>query len=382
MTWMDLSVPLRTGMPVYPGDPDVRIESALTVDADGANVLSLAIGTHSGTHADAPRHVSDEWEALDELPLGLFSGAAELVDLRGVDRGAPITAAHLAGIAPANNDEPGDGEPDDGGPQWILLLRTGFAGAWGTAEYLEHPWLDAAAAQLIIDRGYRAVGLDALSVDRTPHAGHDTGAADHGFPAHNILAGNGCIIVENLTGLEQVQSTLEAGAAVEVFLFPLSIPGADGAPIRAVARPLAAAPPAPQLPGGRDLSRTEVQDAADRLVAAFAACDTDAYFAAFSADATFIFHPEAESPSSRSAYRDLWHSWLESGWRVLECRSTEQNIQLLGATAVFSHRVATTVQTDHTGGRFASDERETIVFHRSEDGSIHCVHEHLSLFPA
>ncbi|MEO5992676.1 MAG: cyclase family protein, partial [Arthrobacter sp.] len=127
-------MPLRTGMPVYPGDPDVRIESALTVDADGANVLSLAIGTHSGTHADAPRHVSDEWEALDELPLGLFSGAAELVDLRGVDRGAPITAAHLAGIAPANNDEPGDGEPDDGGPQRILLLRTGFAGAWGTAE--------------------------------------------------------------------------------------------------------------------------------------------------------------------------------------------------------------------------------------------------------
>ena len=51
---MDLSVPLVTGMPVYPGDPEVRIESALTVAGEGVNVLSLAIGTHSGTHATGP----------------------------------------------------------------------------------------------------------------------------------------------------------------------------------------------------------------------------------------------------------------------------------------------------------------------------------------
>ena len=101
MTWFDLSVPLRTGMPVYPGDPEVRIASALTVEADGANVLSLAMGSHSGTHADAPLHVGDGWAALDELPLSLFGGVAEIVDIRGVARGGAITAAQLAGIAPA-----------------------------------------------------------------------------------------------------------------------------------------------------------------------------------------------------------------------------------------------------------------------------------------
>jgi len=387
VTWFDLSVPLRTGMPVYPGDPEVRIASALTVEADGANVLSLGLGSHSGTHADAPLHVGDGWAALDELPLSLFGGVAEVVDVRDVARGGAITAAHLAGIAPAGSaGEPGKpGYP--GSPEKILLLHTGCATAWGTEEYLKHPWLEAAAAQLIVDRGYRAVGLDALSVDPTsPGATHgdqqgnqDGGPAGGGFPAHDILAGNGCIIVENLTGLEQVQRATDAGSDVELFLFPLSIPGADGAPIRAVARPLPAAVLQPAAP--RDLSREEVQEAADRLVAAFAATDTEAYFAAFSPEATFIFHPEAQRLGSRSAYRTLWDSWLAGGWRVLECRSSEQDIQLLGATAVFSHRVATTVRVDRDGGRDTSDERETIIFSRAPDGGIVCVHEHLSACP-
>ena len=256
MTWFDLSVPLRTGMPVYPGDPEVRIASALTVEADGANVLSLGLGSHSGTHADAPLHVGDGWAALDELPLSLFGGVAEIVDVRDVARGGAITAAHLAGIAPAGSaGEPGKpGYP--GSPEKILLLHTGCAAAWGTEEYLKHPWLEAAAAQLIVDRGYRAVGLDALSVDPTsPGATHgdqqgnqDGGPAGGGFPAHAILAGNGCIIVENLTGLEQVQRATDAGSDVELFLFPLNIPGADGAPIRAVARPLPAAALQPAAP--------------------------------------------------------------------------------------------------------------------------------------
>jgi len=320
------------------------------------------------------------------LPLSLFGGVAEVVDVRDVARGGAITAAHLAGIAPGSAGEPGNpGYP--GSPEKILLLHTGCAAAWGTEEYLKHPWLEAAAAQLIVDRGYRAVGLDALSVDPTsPGATHgdqqgnqDGGPAGGGFPAHDILAGNGCIIVENLTGLEQVQRATDAGSDVELFLFPLSIPGADGAPIRAVARPLPAAVLQPAAP--RDLSREEVQEAADRLVAAFAATDTEAYFAAFSPEATFIFHPEAQRLGSRSAYRTLWDGWLAGGWRVLECRSSEQDIQLLGATAVFSHRVATTVRVDRDGGRDTSDERETIIFSRAPDGGIVCVHEHLSACP-
>ncbi|MGO4807645.1 cyclase family protein [Arthrobacter sp. 2MCAF15] len=373
MSWIDLSVPLRTGMPVYPGDPEVRIEPALTVDGHGANVLSLDIGSHSGTHTDAPLHVDSDWDPLDRLPLATFSGTAEVVDLRGLGGGA-ITVSHLAGIRPANS--PGRAA----GGRRILLLHTGFSERWGTAGYLAHPWLDAGAARLIVERGYRTVGIDALSVDPSTTGPLTDSAspaqAGDGFPAHLILAGNGCAIVENLTRLDRVQLLAEAGTAVEVFLFPLNIPGADGAPIRAVARPLAE----PQQPAA--LSEAEVQQAAEHLIAAFAANDGEAYFAAFAPEATFIFHSEAAKLPTRAAYRTLWEDWIRSGWRVEECTSTEQHIQLLGSSAVFSHRVATTVRTDRSGARAASDERETIVFARTPDGRILSVHEHLSACPA
>ncbi|RKR20903.1 cyclase family protein [Arthrobacter oryzae] len=373
MSWIDLSVPLHSGMPVYPGDPEVRITPALTVAADGANVLSLDMGTHSGTHADAPLHVDDAWDPLEKLHLAAFSGIAEVVDLRGAGGGA-ITASHLAGIRPAE----GDGSADGG--RRILVLHTGFSGRWGTPGYLAHPWLEAGAARLIVERGYRTVAIDALSVDPStagPAADSTApAAAAHGFPAHLILAGNGCVIVENLTGLDRVQQLAAAGTAVEVFLFPLNIPGADGAPIRAVARPL----PEPRQPGA--LSRAEVQSAAETLIAAFAANDAEAYFGAFAAESTFIFHSEGARLQSRAAYRSLWESWTAAGWRVEECSSSEQDIQLLGTSAVFSHRVGTTVRTSWAGAREVSDERETIVFVKTADGRILCVHEHLSVAPA
>ena len=56
---IDLSVRIGTGMPVYPGDPEVRLEAALTVARDGVNVLALHLGSQSGTHVDAPYHIDD-----------------------------------------------------------------------------------------------------------------------------------------------------------------------------------------------------------------------------------------------------------------------------------------------------------------------------------
>lgn len=379
MTWLDLSVPLGTGMPVYPGDPEVRITPALTVSGDGANVLALALGTHSGTHVDAPLHVNDGWEPLDSLPMAQFTGLVELADAREAGAGGVITAEHLSGLRTATSGVSGAGSRDR-----ILLLWTGFSDACGTGDYAQHPWLDADAAKLIVDRGYRAVGLDALSVD--PSAGHADGA---GFPAHQILAGSGCVIIENLTGLERVSDALAGGSDVEVFLFPLNIPGADGSPIRAMARAVApnALPVAAGLSGSSQpaqpaLNAVDVRIAADELISAFAATETERYFAGFSPSATFIFHPEDMPLGSRAAYRRLWDSWVGAGWKVLGCTSSEQNIQLLGDGAVFTHRVNTVVQTDSDGATASSDERETIVFARdAHSGRVLAVHEHLSAVP-
>ncbi|WP_329371951.1 cyclase family protein [Streptomyces sp. NBC_01483] len=216
-SWFDLSVPVVAGMPVYPGDPQVEVERALRVATDGVNVLRLHLGSQSGTHVDAPYHVNSAWPTLDALPLERFAGPAVLADVRGLAPGTPITPDLLAPALSLLRLQPGA----------ILLLATGWSVYWGTDQYLTHPWLTPEAARVLVNAGVRTVGVDALSVD-------PTGDAD--LPAHRVLCGAGGVIAENLTGLDLVADAQAAGYSVEVFLFPLRLAGADGAPVRATAR--------------------------------------------------------------------------------------------------------------------------------------------------
>ncbi|TIC79676.1 DUF4440 domain-containing protein [Nocardioides sp. GY 10113] len=131
------------------------------------------------------------------------------------------------------------------------------------------------------------------------------------------------------------------------------------------------------------LSAAQVHEAADRLVAAFAATDTAAYFACFDEDATFVFHPEPARLGDRAAYETLWAEWLADGWRVESCVSSDRQVQLLGDVAVFTHDVRTTTSVpgdlpgDSARSQETVTERETIVFRRVGDALL-AVHEHLS----
>ncbi len=120
-----------------------------------------------------------------------------------------------------------------------------------------------------------------------------------------------------------------------------------------------------------------VEAAASAIVDAFAATDTDSYFAGFAPDATFLFHTEERRLEDRAAYERLWGEWLASGWRVTSCASTDRRIQVFDGGAVFSHTVDTSVQT--ADGPESYRERETIVFAADGDRLL-AVHEHLSPF--
>lgn len=135
----------------------------------------------------------------------------------------------------------------------------------------------------------------------------------------------------------------------------------------------------PELYATAPLTEQEVLAATDRLVAAFAATDTEAYFARFSPDASFVFHPEATRFDDRATYERVWAGWLAEGWRVVSCESSGRLVQVFGDTAILSHSVRTEVEVG--GERTITDERETIVFVRSDAGLL-AVHEHLSPLPA
>lgn len=123
------------------------------------------------------------------------------------------------------------------------------------------------------------------------------------------------------------------------------------------------------------LTEGDVLAAAEVLVAAFRATDTEAYFGCFAPDATFVFHTEARRLEDRAAYEELWAGWIADGWRVTDCISSDPRVQVVGTAAVFTHHVRTT--TSVGGASETTSERETIVFRRA-GSSIEAVHEHLS----
>ncbi|QZY51228.1 YybH family protein [Leucobacter tenebrionis] len=128
----------------------------------------------------------------------------------------------------------------------------------------------------------------------------------------------------------------------------------------------------------RTPTEAEVLAAADAIIEAFAATDTDAYFAGFAPDASFVFHPEPARLNSRAEYEALWAGWLASGWRVTACSSSERLVQTFPGGAVFSHTVATSI--DSADGPDSYVERESIIFRSVEDG-LEAIHEHLSTVP-
>lgn len=129
----------------------------------------------------------------------------------------------------------------------------------------------------------------------------------------------------------------------------------------------------------------QVLHAAAELVSAFARNDREAYFGAFSADASFVFYTLEQPLLSRDAYQALWDSWrTEDSFEVLSCTSSNAFVSLQGDVAIFIHDVATELRMQ--GEQHFSQERETIVFKKQtssleQQGHWLACHEHLSAMP-
>ena len=205
----DVTVPIRAGMPVYEGDPDVRIERTSSI-ADGAtaNVSRLDLGAHTGTHIDAPIHFRDGASGIDALPLDVLLGPAQVVDATHLD--AHLDAHAHASLAITNDVQ-------------RLLFKTKNSRLWQRDTFSrDFIALAESGARELIERGVRLVGIDYLSI----------APPDDPAPVHRVLLDAGVVIVEGLD-LRQV----DAGA-YELICLPLRIVDADGAPARAVLREL------------------------------------------------------------------------------------------------------------------------------------------------
>jgi len=201
----DISVPIRSGGLVYPGNPEIEItlQQAVAKGA-GANVSFIRFGSHTGTHADAARHFFDDGQTVDRIPLERLIGPALLLsfpdDLRAV------SAADLS-----NHDLKG---------RKRVLIRTRNSALLSQREFVrDYTYLAPDGAQYLVDNGVELVGVDYLSIEQF-HSGH--------HKTHRILLERSVVILEGL------DLSVPAPGEYELICLPLRIEGCDGAPARAV----------------------------------------------------------------------------------------------------------------------------------------------------
>ena len=208
MNIIDLSHTVSPGMPVYPGDDAPVFTTRAEIEEDGFVEKSITLGSHAGTHIDAPAHIIPYAPTLDRMPVDRFVGQGSVIDLTGMTNPQIDTSFLNPYESLFKNSE-------------FILLHTGWGRFWGQEKYFrEYPILSIEAALWVRSFGLKGIGLDTLSVDELE-------AAD--LPIHKILLER-MLIIENLTNLDKLPKT-----GFTFSCFPLKLENADASPVRAVA---------------------------------------------------------------------------------------------------------------------------------------------------
>lgn len=203
----DISLTLTPGMPIWPGDPPLIVERVSKME-DGAvnNVTHVSMCVHIGTHVDAPFHfLGGSAPSVEKLALKTLTGRVYVLALPDADL---ITASVLekADIPPRTRR---------------LIFKTRNSALWANplhAFKTDFVALSVDAAQFLVERGVKLVGVDYLSVS----------PFNDPVPTHKVLLQAGVVVIEGLD-MSQVSQ-----GRYSLYCLPLKLAGSDGAPARAI----------------------------------------------------------------------------------------------------------------------------------------------------
>jgi arylformamidase len=206
MKLIDVSVPLDSAVPTYPGNTPFSLEPIKRIArGDSSNVSTLHMSAHTGTHVDAPRHFFDTGIGVDALPLEILCGRTRVIEVTN------RKAVEADDLARANLSE-----------DVRVLIKTHNSRLWSTPEFQrDYVGVSESGAKYLVEHGIKVVGVDYLSIEpfKTP-----------GAPTHHTLLGGGTIVIEGLN-LRDVDP-----GVYDMICLPLRVVGSDGAPARVVLR--------------------------------------------------------------------------------------------------------------------------------------------------
>ena len=202
----DVSVPIQNGMPVWPSDPAIKLTANAHLSRDKSHtirVTSIEMGSHTGTHCDAPAHFVEGGKTLSEIPLECFVGPATVFEIPGT---RSIERSHLERL-------------DWTGVERVLF-KTDNSAHWNDGRFFEEfVYLEPEAGEFLVSRNVRVVGIDYLSIDRFRSEKH---------PTHFALLPHDVVLLEGLN-LSKI-----APGRYHMVALPLNLQHADGAPTRVI----------------------------------------------------------------------------------------------------------------------------------------------------
>lgn len=206
--WIDISVTIKSEMVHWPGDPAVHIKRTKNMDrGDKDNVSFIKMGSHTGTHMDAPLHFIKKEKGLDKMPLDAVIGPAKVLEIRD---------KYHIGVKELKTYSIKSGER--------IIFKTKNSAYWKRSVFRkDFVYIPPEAAAWLTSLGVKTVGVDYLSVG---------GYHKDGAQTHKILLKAGIWIIEglNLPGVKPGE--------YDLICLPLKILNSDGAPARAIIRPL------------------------------------------------------------------------------------------------------------------------------------------------
>ena len=205
---VDLSLPLFAEMPVHPEDARVGFISFTRIAIHGCNMHQLLLGTHSGTHLDAPYHFFEEGKTVDQLSLEKCVGPALVLDFSGMAAERDLTVADL---------EPYEERIQ---PGCRLLLRTDWYKAFPDPKWpTDFRGVSAELAEWLAAKDIALIGVETSAIHPSDYE-----------PVHKAFLSKEVVIVEGLANLDALEED-------EVFFIalPLKLRGLDGTPVRAIA---------------------------------------------------------------------------------------------------------------------------------------------------
>jgi kynurenine formamidase len=210
---IDLTHLLNENITVYPDTVGPKFENLAIVEKDGYAELKATMVLHSGTHIDAPCHILANTKSLDQFPIEKFIGTAIVIPCQNEKE---ISVEFLQAFE--NKISQVD----------FILFFTGWQYKWKTNEYFDDcPVPTQEAAKWLAKFKLKGIGFDSFSVDKIVSAQKVT---PENLPNHYILLAEDIILIENLTNLDKLPSTIFSFQCL-----PIHIENADGSPIRAIA---------------------------------------------------------------------------------------------------------------------------------------------------